>query len=223
MADFLQVTITNSALTLILAMVGGFAMWLLQALFFLREILLYVFVYAMPIVVAIAYGNLPVLSTLAHRVSIKFVPLAVMPLPVALLFRGYELLFADGPAAAIAPDSAFFRYLVAVSLPVLSVWIVWKLFAYATPRIARTIRTVTGATLTTGAVAGASAVAGPWAGATAARWGPKAAIAQTLASRFGARDRRDDAAAERSRHSPVTRTDGTGAPSYRRTENDPRP
>jgi type IV secretion system protein TrbL len=227
---FLDVTISNPALGLTLAVIGGLAMWTLQALLFLREILLYVFVYVMPIGFAVAYGGLPVVSNVAMRVAVKFIPLAVMPLPVALLFRGYELLF-GGAATAVTPDSAFFGYLIAVSLPVLSVWIIWKLFAYTTPRLVRTVSRATGLTVTAGAVVGAAAVAGPWAGATAVRWGPKAAIGQTVAHRIG----RSDSASEPSDESSTgpTSTDATSAPtvrsheggwaSYRRTENEPRP
>ncbi|MFC7324163.1 hypothetical protein ACFQMF_06155 [Halorubrum rutilum] len=226
MIDFLDTTLSNPLLGLLLTFVGALAMWTLQALLFLRELLLYVFVYAMPIALAVGYGGLPVISGAAMRIAVKFIPLAVMPLPVALLFRGYDLLFGGG-SIPVTTNNAFFGYLVAVSLPVLSVWIIWKLFAYTTPRLVRTVRRATGLTVTAGAVAGAAAVAGPWAGATAARWGPTAAIGQTVAHRLG----RDDANTESSPEStptdttptPTVRSHEGGMPSYRRTENEPRP
>ena len=218
--DFSDLTLSNPLLGLLLTFVGALAMWTLQALLYLRELLLYVFVYAMPIAIAVAYGGLPVLSGIAARVAVKFIPLAVMPLPVALLFRGYELLI-GGDAATLAPENAFFGYLIAVSLPVVSVWIIWRLFAYTTPRLVRTVGRVTGLTVTAGAVVGATAVAGPWAGATAARWGPKAAAGQAAAQRLGRDQRNSDATTESP--SPVVRSNDTGAPSYRRTENEPRP
>jgi type IV secretion system protein TrbL len=99
--------------------------------------------------------------------------------------------------------------------------VIWKLFAYTTPRLVRTVGRVTGLTVTAGAVAGAAAVAGPWAGATAARWGPKAAAGQAVAQRFG-RDREETASTADS-SAPVVRSNETSAPSYRRTENEPRP
>ncbi|RLM52971.1 hypothetical protein DVK07_21430, partial [Halorubrum sp. Atlit-26R] len=158
---------------------------------------------------------LPVISGIATRVAVKFIPLAVMPLPVALVFRGYELLVAGAPGT-MAPENPFFGYLIAVSLPVVSVWIIWKLFAYTTPRLVRTVGRATGLTVTAGAVAGATAVAGPWAGATAARWGPKAAVGHTVAQRFGSQQ-------GGSGTSWTSRTSGTtgkhGMPSYRRTGN----
>ncbi|ELZ39213.1 hypothetical protein C463_17378 [Halorubrum californiense DSM 19288] len=219
LVDFLDVTLSNPTLGLILAFVGALAMWILQALLYLRELLLYVFVYAMPIAIAVAYGGIPVLSDIAARVAVKFIPLAVMPLPVALLFRGYDLLI-GGDAATLAPESPFFGYLIAVSLPVVSVWIIWRLFAYATPRLVRTVGRVTGLTVTAGAVVGATAVAGPWAGATAARWGPKAAAGQAAAQQLGGeRDQGETTTAS----APAVRSTETGAPSYRRTENEPRP
>ena len=228
--DFLDVTFSNRALGLLLAVIGGVAMWILQALLFIREILLYVFVYAMPIGFAVAYGGLPFISDVALRVAVKFIPLAVMPLPVAVLFRGYDLLF-GGPATAVAPTNAFFRYLIAVSLPVLSVWIIWKLFAYTTPRLVRSISRVTGLTVTAGAVAGAATVAGPWAGATAARWGPKAAVGHTVAKRVARNDTSSDSSGDSSSEptstaatsSPTVRSHEGGWASYRRTENEPRP
>ncbi|TKX86561.1 hypothetical protein EXE43_07695 [Halorubrum sp. SS5] len=214
LTNFFDLTLSNPLLGLLLTFVGAVAMWALQALLFLRELLLYVFVYAMPIAIAVAYGGLPVISGIAARVAVKFIPLAVMPLPVALLFRGYKLLVGGG-TGTMAPESPFFAYLIAVSLPVVSVWVIWKLFAYTTPQLVRTIGRVTGLTVTAGAVVGASAVAGPWAGATAARWGPKAAVGHTVAQRFG-RQQGGSGTSWTSRTIGTTSTHG--APSYRRTK-----
>ncbi|GAB7010758.1 hypothetical protein [Halorubrum trueperi] len=222
LTDFLTVTISNPPLGLFLTFIGAIAMWALQALLFLRELLLYVFVYVMPIGLAVAYGGLPVISGIAMRVAVKFIPLAIMPLPVALLFRGYELLFSEN-VGAVSPDSAFFGYLIAVSLPVLSVWIIWKLFAYTTPRLVQTVSKATGMTVTAGAVAGAAAVAGPWAGATAARWGPKAAVGQTVAQHINREKSSTESTADDSPSPAAVRSDDTGVPSYRRTENEPHP
>lgn len=220
LVNFLDVTLSNPALGMILAFTGGMAMWTLQALLFLRELLLYVFVYVMPIAIAVAYGGLPVLSGIATRVAVKFIPLAVMPLPVALVFRGYELLVAGAPGT-MTPESPFFGYLIAVSLPVVSVWIIWKLFAYTTPRLVRTVGRATGLTVTAGAVVGAAAVAGPWAGATAARWGPKAAAGHTIAQRLSERQRETESTT--ASETAVVRSSEGGVPAYRRTENEPRP
>ncbi|WP_337652594.1 hypothetical protein [Halomontanus rarus] len=233
--DFLEVSITNPMLALLMAVVGGFAMWLLQALFFIREILLYIYLYAMPLGVALAYGRLPVISHIAKRICMRFIPLAIMPLPVAILFRGYEILFSSGTDAALAPDSAFLSYLVAVLLPVFSLVLVWKLFAYASPLTTKVIGGVTRGAATVGAVAGAATVAGPYAAATAAQWGPKAAAGQVAGHKLGSRGGSSGGSETDSGGSGGGGGDGTahdnvasdaygpqGVPPYRRTGNDPR-
>ena len=59
LAAFFDLTLSNPLLGLLLSFVGALAMWILQALLYLRELLLYVFVYAMPIAIAVAYGGSP--------------------------------------------------------------------------------------------------------------------------------------------------------------------
>jgi len=75
MLGFLGVTLTNPGLSLLFALVGGISMWALQALFYIREILLYVYLYGMPIAIAIGYGNIPVVSDIAIGFCRRFVPL----------------------------------------------------------------------------------------------------------------------------------------------------
>ncbi|MWV38816.1 hypothetical protein [Natrialba sp. INN-245] len=228
--DFLEVTIQNHMLALALALVGGLSMWMLQALLFIRTILLYIFLYAMPIIVAVAFGNLPVISRIAKQFAIKFVPLAIMPLPVAILFRGYDLLFGTGAESSLAPESAFLSYLVGVSLPVFALLLVWKLFAFSNPLAAKVIGGTAKGVATIGAALVATKVAGPLAGATAARWGTKAAALQVAGQQFRGRD---GTIGPRSGKSGAS-TRGTsydnvvsdaygqqGVPQYRRTENDP--
>lgn len=224
---FLDGSISNLVLALTVAVVGGFAMWLLQAVFFLREILLYVYLYAMPIGLAVAYGHLPVVSRIAKTFCMKFVPLAIMPLPVAMLFRGYEVLFSLGPAATVAPESTFLQWIVAISLPILALYLSWKVFSYATPMTASAIRTVSGAAMTAGVAVGAGAIAGPHVGATAARWGPKAAAGYAASRRFAEShsatgDQHADSTRSTSNDNVVTDAYGQrGIGQYRRTENDP--
>ncbi|WP_186336579.1 hypothetical protein [Natrarchaeobaculum sulfurireducens] len=231
--DFLEVSISNPALALLLAAIGAIAMWILQALFFIREILLYIYLYAMPIAIAVAYGYLPVVSRITKQIAIKFVPLAIMPLPVAILFRGYDLLFGTGAESSLAPDSAFLSYLVGASLPVFALVLIWKLFAYASPLTAKVIGGATKSAVTVGAAIGTAKVAGPLAATTAARWGPKAAAWQVAGQRLSGQ-RRASSAQSSSGHSSSGGTSGTahdnvvsdaygqqGVPQYRRTENDP--
>ena len=228
MVDFLSVTLDNPALALLMASIGGIAMWILHALFFLREILLYVYFYGMPIGIAIAYGNLPVLSQIARTMCLKFIPLAVMPLPVALLFKGYELLFGSGSSAVVAPESPFLSYLIATSLPVLSVLLVWKLFKYASPMATKVIGTAASATVTAGTILGAGYLAGPQVATTAARWGPKAAATHSVAQRLTSNPSENETTHTNSTPTGTTHDNITtdahgqqGVPTYRRTENDP--
>ncbi|WP_226007886.1 hypothetical protein [Natrinema salinisoli] len=229
MADLLLTTIPNPLLALFLTGVGATAMWILQALFFLRDIMLYILIYAMPIGLALAYGNLPVVSRISRTVCMKFVPLAIMPIPVALLFKGYELLFREGTDSALIPDSSFLSYLLAVTLPLLSIVIVWKSFAYASPMTASIIGATTRVGVTAGAAVGAGVVAGPAAAATTATWGPKAAVGYSAVSKM--RQSSGSSQSEDSSGSTGGRTDHDnvatdaygqdGIPVYRRTENDP--
>jgi len=203
MLGFLSVTLTNPGLSLLFALIGGISMWALEALFYIREILLYVYLYGMPIAIAIGYGNIPVVSDIAMGFCRRFVPLAVLPLPAAVVFKGYDLIYGGG---TLTPQTAFLKFLVAVSLPLIALYITWKTFKYATPLTARVVGgTAKGAALIGGVAAGAY-VGGAGVATTAARWGPKAAAGQAIAQK----------AADRGGHGTED-----GAPSYRRTENDP--
>jgi len=106
MLGFLGVTLTNPGLSLLFALVGGISMWALQALFYIREILLYVYLYGMPIAIAIGYGNIPVVSDIAIGFCRRFVPLAVLPLPAAVVFKGYDLLYGGGTSVPHKASSA---------------------------------------------------------------------------------------------------------------------
>ena len=203
MLGFLSVTLTNPGLSLLFALIGGISMWALEALFYIREILLYVYLYGMPIAIAIGYGNIPVVSDIAMGFCRRFVPLAVLPLPAAIVFKGYDLIYSGG---TLTPQTAFLKFLVAASLPLVAVYITWKTFKYATPLTARVVGGATKGAALIGGVAAGAYVGGAGVATTAARWGPKAAAGQAIAQK----------AAARGGHGTED-----GAPSYRRTENDP--
>ena len=203
MLGFLEVTITNPGLGLLFAFIGGISMWALEALFYIRRVLLYVYLYGMPIAFALAYGNIPVISSIAAGFSKRFVPLAVLPLPAAIVLKGYDLIYAGG---SLTPGTAFLKYLVAASLPLVALYITWKTFKYATPLTARVVGGATKGAALIGGVAAGAYVGGAGVATTAARWGPKAAAGQAIAQK----------AAARGGHGTEDE-----APSYRRTENDP--
>jgi type IV secretion system protein TrbL len=212
MLGFLVVTLTNPALSLLFAMIGGVSMWTLEALFFIREILLYVYLYGMPIAIAFEYGNIPVVSEIAMGFSKRFVPLAVLPIPAAMVFKSYDLLYGSG---TLDPSTVFLQYLVAVSLPVIALYLTWKTFKYATPLTAKVIGGTTKSAALIGGVAAGAYVGGASVATTAAQWGPRAAagqaVAQKVAGRNGSSD--PDSTDENSAES-------NNAPSYRRTEYD---
>ena len=194
-------------LTLVMAIIGGLSMVALQAVFFIREVLIYVFLYGMPFGVAIAYGNIPVLSGIAKRLAVQFIPLVALPLPAAVLFRGYEFLFVGDTQLPVESD--FLQYLVVISLPLLALYATWKTFRYASPLVANAISRTGRGALIAGSAATAGYVAGPKAAVLATRWGPKAAVSSAVAGTHRPRQTGN----ERSQ---------SQRPSYRRTENDPR-
>ncbi|AWB28434.1 hypothetical protein [Halococcoides cellulosivorans] len=220
MLDLLKGIVTNQelspGLSFIFALIGGLSMWALEALYYIREILIYIYVYGMPIAFAVAFGNVPVLSDIAVKFCKKFVPLIVLPLPAAVLFKGYDLLYSQN--GMIPNDSLFLRYLVAISLPLIAVYLTWKTFKYATPLTAKVLGgatkivakgTAKGAkgALLIGGVAGGAYIGGAGVATTAARFGPKAAAGHAVAQKAAARRSKSEG--------------NSGTPSYRRTENDP--
>lgn len=204
MINFLEVSLTNTALSLVFAFVGGLSMWAIKALYYVREVLLFVYVYGMPIAFALAYGNIPVLSNIALGFSKRFIPLAILPLPAAIVFKGYDLLYSQN---ALTPDTPFLRFLVAASLPVIALFLSWKTFQYATPLTAKILGGATRGAALIGGVASGAYIGGAGVATTAARWGPKAAAGHAVAEK----------AATRANHE----SSDSGPPSYRRTENDP--
>lgn len=202
-------------LTLSMAGIGGLSMVFLRALFVVRELLLYVFLYTMPIGIAVIYGNIPIVSAIARRIAIQFVSLAVLPLPTALLFRGYELLFTGSNTLPIA--GSFVQYIVVISLPVLAVFVTWKTFSYAAPLASRSISSAGRGAMLLGTVGTAAYVGGPRAAAMTARWGAKGAATAAATKRHSQQS--DDAAPSQPAESQ-NQPQG-GVPEYRRTENDP--
>ena len=212
MIRFLGVSLTNPGLGLLFALIGGISMWALEALFFIREILLYVYLYGMPIALAFAYGNIPVVSEIAMGFAKRFVPLAVLPLPAAMVFKSYDLLYGSG---TLEPSTVFLQYLVAVSLPVIALYLTWKTFKYATPLTAKVIGGTTKSAALIGGVAAGAYVGGASVATTAAQWGPRAAAGQAVAQKVAGRNGSSD-----TESTDENSAESNNAPSYRRTEYD---
>ncbi|KAB1186613.1 MULTISPECIES: hypothetical protein [Haloferax] len=220
-ADLLIVTITNPILAFGLGLVGAVAMWVLQALFIVRDLLIFGFVYAMPFGLAIAYSNIPVVSRLAASLCRRFIPLLVFPLPVALLFGAYDLVLTSALDVGLLPVSAFARYLVGVSLPVISVYVVWRLFTDVAPKTTRVVRRTAGTAATVGTVVGAGVVGGPASATTVAKVGARAAAIRGVEHRIGDSSQGSPQSSTRNDNIASDAHGQRGIPSYRRTENDP--
>lgn len=220
---------SNTGLALGLALLGGVSMWVLEALLYIREVLLYVYLYGMPIAIALEYSNIPIVSRIASRLCYQFIPLALLPLPAALLFKGYDLLYVNG--ASLAPNTAFLQTIVAVSMPLIALYLTWKTFGYAAPATAGAIGTATSGTVLLGGVVAGSYFGGTKVATTAARWGPKAATSHAVAKRAAPgsysqvyeQSTEDRSTSDETSTSDTTDTDEKyhSHPTYRRTENDP--
>jgi type IV secretion system protein TrbL len=198
MTNLLTVSISNPALAFVVAAVGGLSMWALEAFLYIRQVLLY----GMPIAIALAYGNVPVVADIADGFCKRFIPLAVLPLPAAIVFRGYDLLYGQG---ILSPTTLYLQFLVAASLPVVALLLSWKTFQYATPLTARALATTTQTVGTVGAVAVGGSVAGPTVARTVAYRGTRQAMKRETVRRVSKQFEQDD------EHQPR----------YRRTKNDP--
>ncbi|GAB3421965.1 hypothetical protein GCM10027435_26260 [Haloparvum alkalitolerans] len=204
MLQFITESVSNPVLGLLFAFIGGTSMWALEALFYLRRVLLYVYLYGMPLAFAVAYGNVPVLSDISMGFSKRFVPLALLPLPAAVVLKGYDLLYSGG---SLTPETTFLKYLVACSLPLVALYVSWKTFQYATPLTAKVLSSATRGVALIGGVAAGAYFGGASVATTAARWGPKAAAGHAAAQKVAG---------------PETGEDNPDRePSYRRTENNP--
>jgi hypothetical protein len=182
---------------------GSLSMWSLLAIYYIRDILLYVYIYGMPLLFAIGYGNIPILSDIAIGFTKRFVPLAILPLPASVIFKGYDLLYVE---LSLEPSTAFLQYIVAVSLPLLALYATWKTFIYASPTTSKVLgRTAKGAAMVAGTAAGGY-VGGTGLASTVAKTGTKRAAQQMIIEKVA------------SKRSNSGNTGST--PSYRRTQNE---
>lgn len=221
--DIMPTAIGNPGITAIMAFLGAIAMLALKALYFIREVLLYVYLYTMPLGIAIAFGNIPVVSDIARRLCRQFIPLAVLPLPATLLFRGYGLVFVG--EQVVTPGSEFLQYFVVISLPLLALYVTWKTFRYASPLTAKALSRGTQAAVAIGSIAGIGYLGGQRAAVTTARYGKAAGAVE--AATDGGRSRRGESGGTKQDNIANDGNGGGGGgggggvPAYRRSENDP--
>ena len=209
----LPTAVVNPLVTLLVTGAGGLAMLLVEAIFLVRELLLFVYLYAMPLGIALAFGNLAVVSRIARRFVRGFVPLVLLPLPIAVLCRGYELLLVEGGLFETVDPVG--RFLLVCSFPLLAVVLAWVTFQYASPAVGRVVGRGVRAGATVGTAATVGVAAGPAAAERTARRGISRGVGKTVIDRVSV----DGGRRGGGREEPVGASE---APAYRRTENDPR-
>lgn len=109
-------------------MVAALSAWAVQAIFTLRWVLIYIYMYMMPLGIALWFGNIPYISSVAERFSKHFFTWALLPLPVALAIRGYKLIYEFS-----LPFGDTGRFMLGIIFPVLLLVVTWKTFEYAQP------------------------------------------------------------------------------------------
>ncbi|MGB9957570.1 hypothetical protein ACOZ4B_14435 [Haloferax prahovense] len=219
LSDLLVVTITNPILAFGLGALGALGMWGLQALFVVRDLLLFGYLFAMPFGLAVTYANLPVVSRLTASLCRRFISLLIVPLPIALLFGAYDLVLAPLVTFDLVPGSAFARYLLATSLPLVSVYIAWRLFRDVIPRTTRAVQRTGRLTATAGTVVAAGAVSGPAGAASVAKLGARSAAVNAVETTL--EPSAPPETATQHDHVAADANGQRGVPTYRRTENDP--
>jgi hypothetical protein len=200
----LPTAVVNPLVTLLVTGAGGLAMLLVETIFLVRELLLFVYLYAMPLGIALAFGNLAVVSRIARRFVRGFVP---------VLCRGYELLLVEGGLFETVDPVG--RFLLVCSFPLLAVVLAWVTFQYASPTVGRVVGRGVRAGATVGSAATAGVAAGPAAAKRTARRGVFRGVGKSVIDRVTV----DGGRRGGGRDEPAP---ASPAPAYRRTENDPR-
>ncbi|MFC4407704.1 hypothetical protein [Haloarchaeobius iranensis] len=124
----------NPVFLLPLYAVGALAAFAVRTIFMLRWLVLYVYLYAMPIGIALLFGNVPYVSTVAKRFVKHFFTWVLLPLPAGALLMVYDVLFNDLQLLGqVSGSPSTVQFLVGITFPVLLLWVTWKTFAYAEP------------------------------------------------------------------------------------------
>lgn len=108
--------------------IGAISGWALEAIYTLRWILIYIYMYTMPLGLAIWFGNVPYVSAIAERFAKHFFTWALLPLPVAIVIRGYKLIYKFNIGFGSTGE-----FMLGVMFPVLLLVVTLKTFKYATP------------------------------------------------------------------------------------------
>lgn len=109
-------------------LIAALSAWAVQAVFTLRWVLIYIYMYMMPLGIALWFGNIPYVSSVAERFSKHFFTWALLPLPVALAIRGYKLIYEFTLSFG---DTG--KFMLGIIFPVLLLVVTVKTFQYAQP------------------------------------------------------------------------------------------
>lgn len=124
----------NPAFLLPLYAVGALSAFAVRTIFMLRWLVLYVYLYSMPIGIALLFGNVPYVSDIAKRFVKHFFTWLLLPLPAGALLMVYDVLFNDLQLLGqVSGSPSSVQFLVGITFPVLLLWVTWKTFTYAEP------------------------------------------------------------------------------------------
>ena len=146
----------SSPIYVLPAIISMLAALALILLFYLRGVLLMVYVSFLPVLVALYWTDLPFVSAAAKRALTYFVGIVILPLPGAAIIWGYQQLLLHY-AGATAFLSTLGLPLLALLFPIVLLWASVKALTLADPITQRVIggavRGGAGATLAGGALA----------------------------------------------------------------------
>lgn len=131
----------NPVTLVVMTLVGVLGFILLEAMFIVRDLIIYMYVFVGPLGIAFAFSGIPMLEDYARSILKRYFPLVMMPIPTALAFHAYYFALTTDAL----PDSLFAKYLLYCSLPLVGVYVTWKGFTLASPLVARASRTAANA------------------------------------------------------------------------------
>lgn len=155
--------VLSSGFLLLGLVILAIAIFLLVILLMLKDFLILFFVWTIPIAIAFWAWEVPWLSDRAQQVSMMFIPLSFIPVPLALLTRLFVIAVGEDFLGSIGPYGLIVAPII---YSVVSLAITWKLLSEGAPLAAKATKVGAGLALA-GGLAGAGA--GRFAVASAAR------------------------------------------------------
>jgi len=177
--------------------IGALAYLGLFVLFSLREFLIYTLIFIGPIGIALSFSGIPVLEDYARNAMSRFVPLVLLPIPAAVVFRAMSFFLDNLSGTAITQLKIGVELMIGAA-PLVAFYLCWKSFKLTNPLVGglvdSTASVATGGIKKTGrgaAAVGATATLGPATGLATATGGVKGG-ARHQALRMGMSGRRED-------------------------------